>query len=88
MGQLTRKPMNSPGDLLNPVIEGFFFALGFWPAYVGLDWLASHLPAWRRMKATKAAKVLRQVPSRRSTKKRYVITDAGAPDDIIVVNPS
>jgi hypothetical protein len=47
---------------LEHIIEGFFFALGFWPVYYGLEQLANKIPAIRRMRASKAAKLLRAMP--------------------------
>lgn len=67
--------MNWIGGPVSSVVEGFFFALGFWPAYVGLDWLAGHIPAWRKMRAARAAKVLRQMPQRKTSVKTFKVVE-------------
>jgi hypothetical protein len=49
-------------EILHHIFEGFWFAVGFFPVYHGLELLASQIPVWRRMRASKAAKQLRMSP--------------------------
>jgi hypothetical protein len=56
--------------------EGFWFAIGFFPVYHGLELLAGQIPAWRRMRASKAAKQLRMSPKAKPLSGK-------APEDIV-----